>query len=774
MLYLEPPFYMVNGVLVYRDHADPLQHYYMPVAPRLRTTPDPVTGREAPHLLLLKYRTETPSGSGGFLSLDVHLGLSQRELDDVASEVKRLGRLAQVPRLSPVPVTDGSVRLMIFGQDSRPPPPPPTRPGGGTPPPETETGPRFVLKMQHAAKPSLYGDNAAAFSAQLDPAGTAIMEQALLGEMAPILVIYQLDYIALRPAFSVRLRIDWDRVQSMLDEEFGQEGLFTSVQIGKAVDKLTEAQVIVFTADNFVPDAPDTANPEAERFRAARARVEEMITGAFFEASLPPMSPRPDGWDRAAELLGDVHRHAMQASMGPLAAAIGTFSYKRQTRERIDRRRLDVEISERSAVLRSIYPQGHVSGLFRALRAGDDIRRYIREVEANDPFFQRRLVRVTNRGEMERDGIDSVVASLRYGANTKEIVLRKNGEEQVVQWLSILEGGRMRQEVEAGFTVRFRADAGGERPLTAPGPAGTVMGEVMEVQPAEAYARVRVPVMASPSYPWARYPQVHVGLRYTDPANGIRTDDTFVLTADKPQAEWSFLALDKARRGFDIRLSHRAADGNDKDSDWEPLEADMVEVRDPVGALRLRVDVVPVVARWDDVEQIFVDLEYEDARNGVLETDSLAFTAADKAPKPFVVERKDRENKLVHYRVTTILKGGAVLEVPRSATEAPRILVRPDMRGHRIIAVRPPADFARAGLQRVDAELRFLDDANGISAQDRASFAAPVGRKGFEFDYVDPARAAYEWRALYVFGNGMTRWTEWRFAEADELEIAAP
>jgi hypothetical protein len=470
----------------------------------------------------------------------------------------------------------------------------------------------------------------------------------------------------------------------------------------------------------------------------------------------------------------DVNRVAQQTALGPMAAAVGTFSYKRQTRERIDRKRLDVEISERSAVLRSIYPQGHVTGLFQALRAGDDPRRYIREVNADDPFFKRRRVRVTNRGEMTRDGLDSVLVDLRYGAASKEIVLRKTDEEQVVEWLSIIETGRMKPEVEASFTVNFHPDQNGEQPLSARAALRTLSGEVLEVQPAETYARVRLPVTAAPSYPWDRYPQAQVQLRYEDKAAGIRTDGTVILNKDKPQAEWSYLALDKARRGIAVRVSHRAADGRDLDAGWQVLEADLIELRDPVGPLRLKVDVVPVVARWEDVEQIFVDLEYEDAANGVETSASLAFNANDKVTKSFIVDRKDRDRKLVSYRVTTLLKGGAVLEVPRSSTEAPRILVRPDMRGHRIVVVRPPADFAAAKLQRVDVELRFTDDANGLRFEDKASFAAPGGRKAFEYDYVDPSRSGFSWRPLYVFSNGMAQQRDWQDLDVDELSIGVP
>src|SRR5262249_58179009 len=115
------------------------------------------------------------------------------------------------PRLAPVPLLDGSVRMMLFGQES---PAPPASAGGAAtspppaPPPAAGTAPpKFVLRIDHAAKPALYGDNQAAFSVQLDQYGTAVLEQALKGEMAPVAVVYALDYLGLRPAFSVRLHL---------------------------------------------------------------------------------------------------------------------------------------------------------------------------------------------------------------------------------------------------------------------------------------------------------------------------------------------------------------------------------------------------------------------------------------------------------------------------------------------------------------------------------------------------------------------------------------
>lgn len=765
MLYLEAPYFFINGVTVFRDHADPLQYYYMPSQPRLRTQPD-ANGVEVPRLQLIKYRSLV-AGAGGFLTFDVHVGLSDKEVDDIASEIRRLARLPSVPRVAPIQPIDGSVRLLIFGQDSGA-TPPPARPGA---PPPPAPAPRFVVEMQHFAKPALFGDNGAAFSVELDQHGTAIMEKAMQGEISPIVVVYSLDYAALRPAYSVRLSIDWNRVQTALDESFGHESVFTSVEIGDSVDKLIESRAIVMEADNFVPDADDTGKAVADRFESARMRVQEMITDSFFEASLQPNEERPDGWDKAA---GFVNNLAAIGTTGGISALIGKFSYKKTTYQRIDKRKLDVEISERSAVVRTIHPQGTVSGLFRQLEAGLDVNRFILSVDADDPFFEKRRVRVINRGEMVRDELVSVSATLTYGSGVESAILAETAAEQTVEWLSQLDdAGAVSRPVEYEYTVAFKPDAGGERPLSVTSEPQTLTGDVLEIQPAELYSRVTIPVIASPSYPWEKYPQVQVRLRYEDPEHGIKTDDTIVLKKDSTPQSWTFVALDKARRDFQVRMLHSAADNEDVDSGWLPIDGDLVDVRDPFGALRLAVDVVPVVARWEDLEQIFVDLEYVDAANDVHESAALTFTAEDKAPKQFVIDRKDVTRKLVSFRVTTIFKGGMVTEVPQSFTNAPRILIRPEMQGHRIVSIAPP-DMARAKLDRIEVELRYIDETNGIKVEDRAVFDGAGPPRMFEFDYVDPAREAFEWRAKYVFENGMTQESQWAEADGDTLTVTVP
>ena len=81
MLYLNPPYLMIQGVAVFADHADPLQWYYLPAAPKVTTVPDSATGKPVPSISLLLFTGD--AGSGGFFECNVNLGVSQDTLDAV-------------------------------------------------------------------------------------------------------------------------------------------------------------------------------------------------------------------------------------------------------------------------------------------------------------------------------------------------------------------------------------------------------------------------------------------------------------------------------------------------------------------------------------------------------------------------------------------------------------------------------------------------------------------------------------------------------------------
>lgn len=749
MLYLEPPYLIVNGVMIFRDHADKEQLYYLPAAPRLTLLTDPVSRQRIPQFQLIKYRGR--AGNGGFLNFDCNLGLDEDELAEVRDEARRQLRLRGTPRIAPVPLVDGTVKLMLLGKQT-----------GDEAEAESPT-PQFVLKIDHHTKPSLYGSNQAGFSVALDQEGVTVLEQAMQGEMSPLLVVYSLDYLGLRPAYNVRLKIDWDRVQKHMNERFGVNTWVFSADIDKTVDELVESRAIVLEADTFVPEGEDADGVIGRRDEALN-QVRDMITEAFFTPSLDPYKEEEDGWDKAASFLERL------APMNQYGGRNALFSYSKTDYTRIDRKSLDVNIRERTTVKRTIHPQGHLAGITRVIeQQGLDLDKFIIAVDLDDEWFERRRVTARSRASFEEDGIATISVRMQYGDEPKNVVLDSPTAIGSVDWASLISDGVMQRDVQMSYQVNFKNADSSERPISLSSTRRTVDVELLEINPRELYAVVPVPIVAL-NFPWRQYPTLEVRTRYVDQASGINIADSFLLTERAPEALWKFFALDPARTGFQYKLVYRAANHKDIEMPWVETDEERVIARDPFPKKRT-LDIAPSF-NWAEVDRAFVDVSYRDPANGIDEEASFEFTEAEPETKSFTVDLRNPDLRKVAYSVTVMFKDGRLLEIPRSYTLDRRVIVHANMRGHRIIAVSPAAgDFVRKRVKEMLVELRYQDLANGVSFSDQLSFGAPGDRGHFEFDYIDETRTAYEYQVRYKFSNGLSRLMPWKPAAADELLV---
>lgn len=743
MLYLHPPYYIINGVSVFGDHEDPLQFYYLPLGPKLVEVDDPVIRRKVPQIQLVRYRGS--AGTGGFLNFDVDLGVEEATLDEVRSKVRREKGLSEEPRLAPVPLVDGTVKMMLLVKQSG-------DPGGP-----------FVVKIDHSAKPALYGNNQAAFSVALDAAGVANLESALQGEMTPIGIVYSLEYQALRPAYSVRLHIDWERVQKHLDESFGVDAIAFSSQIDTVVDELIEKRAIVFEADTFVPEGEDEKAVITRRDQALD-QVRDMVTETFFKPSIEPIRQEEDGWDKATKLAQTTSRLAATGGWGGIAS----FRYQKIDLTRIDRKVLDVRFSERTTVKRSIYPQRHLAGLFRVLRDGGfELSRFVIDANLDDPWFQRRKVTVISRANFEEDGLVSLNVRLGYDGTPQNVLLESSTARSEVSWPSVVEKGAMRRELTASYHVTFRGVDGGERPVTLESPPLPFDGDNLEINPRELYSIVPVPILALSGFPWDRYTYVEVQTRYADPDHHIDLDDTFLLDREHAQQTWTLFAC-SSHRSFQYKLTYRAADHRDIEMPWVEESAERIVVRDPYPEKRT-LQVIPILD-GTKVDRAFVALSYNDPAHDISKEELFTFSGTDTAAKVFSVGLADARARRVAYRVTFLFKGGTFTEIPRSLTTEPLIIVNEKIRGHNIVQLRPASgSFADRKLREMQVELAYRDDAAGLSFRDVFTFRSTDDHDTFEYDYVNPARPHYEYRITYLSTNGISRTTDPQESAADEL-----
>jgi hypothetical protein len=165
-------------------------------------------------------------------------------------------------------------------------------------------------------------------------------------------------------------------------------------------------------------------------------------------------------------------------------------------------------------------------------------------------------------------------------------------------------------------------------------------------------------------------------------------------------------------------------------------------------------------------------VSYEDPVNDVHEEASFNFSEADRPNKTFSVDLRNPAERRVAFSVTFVDKNGGAFEVPQSYTLDNRIIVRSDMRGHRIVDVRAPAiAFDAKKIKNVQVDLRYVDADAALQYAGQVTLASPSDAGTFEFDYVDPEKAAYEYKLSAFFKNGMTQDTDWRSGSADDLHV---
>jgi hypothetical protein len=751
MLYLNPPFPMINGVSLFPDHENRNLFYYLPMAPKFSRVRDPQTGQNVPQFQLVKYKGM--AGTGGVLNFDVNIGVDGDLLAEVANECRSMLGLRERPVLSPVLLIDGTVKMMLLGRET-----------GDQPPPPGAPGPNFVVKMSHHAKPAIYGENQAAFSVMLGEDGVTVLEKAMQGEMSPIGIVYSLDYLALRPAYNVAINVNWERVQKHLEESVSVNTLFFGSQIDKIVDELIERRVIDIQVDTFVPENDDSSSIIGRRDQAVN-EIREMITDAFFTPSLDPWKEERDGWDKAADFHGRMTR---MGAMGPGSDPL--FSYKKLDYTRIDRKSLNVRINERSTVKRSIYPQGHLSGLFRVLkREGLDLNRFVIEADLDNPFFAKRKVKVISRADYAGDSIVSVNAAVQYGADKRNVVLDAQKPESELVWSSILANGAMQREVTTSYAVTFRNADRLDRPITLTSPPRTDSGDVIEVIPRELYTIAPIKVMVLKStFPWDRISNVEVALAYTDEANRIRASETLILNKDNREKTWGLFLIDPAKTQYRYKVVYHLEQGKDVELAWADADRDHLSIPNPFAAHHT-VTIAVSSSVWQDTDRVFVDVNYADEENGIVQSKPFKFQSGD-ADQTFSVDLADPLKRVVTFSVTFMLKDGRTIEVPESATRRSFITITRQMKGHRIVTVRPkPVNFAAKQVKEMKVDLQYGSD--GEQWADQFTFESSDGREYFEFNYTDPARTGYRHKETYLFTNGLTRETDWTESSAKELVL---
>ncbi len=273
MLSLEKPL-TIDGMSVFRDHADPNQFWYLPGPVSLaRRANEP----NLAEFSMLKYKAasvDVAKKGGGFLMFKATLKLSPQQ------EARIIGRLNAEPgvtppvRLAAAPFEEGAVQCIALNVQGA---------GGTAATPAPEGAFNAVEHILGASTPSMDSANDAAFSLTLSPEGATILEQALSDGMTPIGVIYNMKYLAMRPAIDVEITADFERIFNHFSASLEAQYMYLRGGIDAAFESLVQTGAITIKVLNFT-DQDD----EREQERWALEFFKEDLLSKWFEPSLTP------------------------------------------------------------------------------------------------------------------------------------------------------------------------------------------------------------------------------------------------------------------------------------------------------------------------------------------------------------------------------------------------------------------------------------------------------------------------------------------------------
>ena len=762
MLYLDSPVGSIAGLTLFRDHADPNLFYYACERPRLAMNDG------VPEFVFLVYKrdiTDNPNLTaearqqlgGGFLAFTVDLTVDDEQLKEVR---RRLGAFAEgTVQLAPLPYRSGTVRLSITKDTAE-------APGAAA---NAAKGVSFFEEVYGTSKPSLLAGNRATFGVMMDHEGALLMEAALKSGISPIGVIYDLEYLGMRPAFNVKITADYKRIYNHLEMQFGIRGgvgpINAAVDIGLAWQKLREDGSIKVEVTNFTDD---------ENFRkqadAAFDWFKTELMRDFFKSSLEPPSFMKQG--QSSNLLG-----ALQSLLGPLtegqqgptrpvmgaptmlaptpsapptsldsgtqttadrnkaATAAGTpqegggkpaangaqfglqigFSLKMYQQEELKTRTF--EYSMQAAVARTAAPQG----LFSTMVNGMDLKNAIKRVSLDDDFFKHINAKFQLGADLTANKIELVTINIEYpgvrpnGVQPEQVggitfTPQDNGPKTFRTFLNDNLDLRYRYKMDVHFASNSEWE-GNEPRYT----SGWIVetGQAPQVNPSDAVDQLEVEVSVGSSVA-APVEQVQIDLIYDDPAVGMRAERSMTFQPGGGSKSWKLRFPEGAKHSFKYRYTYFLTDNMRYQTDWvETSDITTEALSLIIPGPFVKTMVIPVRSLLDSTRIIeaSVDVIYSDVARGYERRERVTFgpdATEQSSRREIRIPMLDVASGSVTYSVSVVRTDGSVLEIPPTAVVPDQqIFVRDGVGETRIIKIElANPNLDAAGLAAVRVRVR--------------------------------------------------------------------
>jgi hypothetical protein len=624
VLTIEPPFYLVRGTTIFRDHEDPDQFYFLPGGPQLTS------------FTLYKYRvsisvdgsdpTRAPGAGMALFEVEVpppDLTVIEEELSSASGRDK--------PRLSPVMFRSAEVNAIVAGTD----------------------GDKLVNNLFETHAAPLVLPHHTAFALSLTAEGATLMQKAATAPhdadggaastAIPVGVVYELRFLALTPALHARVTMHYEEAYNHFSASLAFTYYYAKAALDLDISWLVEHDFIKIEIIEFT-DAEDAERQRTLVMNLVTARIQR----DFFHSGLPQTADSPAPSGPLASLLNS--GTSGNSGTGGSSINSGSAMFVLKAKYEVDNQSKSFVFTfdSRTAVELTHVISGHLA----SLAAGSDPR--ILTIDTHDDFFSRldvKVLSVVDFGALAdlRDAVvdvsfSDVRNSYALGAQaggpfTFSAALAHPDEDQYT-W---------------GATYDFDLNEGlGPARMTA-GPFDG-RSRVLVVDPQLHFRYRQVRFSLGPLDP-AQVPRIHVRarVRASDPSSPDLATDTFVLdTKDAEHVLRVHAALAEGPLTVLVRASWEDPHGNIHDGDEVEVVSDTFLILGPY------VDVIPLFVSpavdWSQVSQVVIEIRYQDGAYGIDKT--LDFNAHDPGGQHLDLPLLDAAKRTYSWRQTVFRLDG--------------------------------------------------------------------------------------------------------------------
>jgi hypothetical protein len=724
MLQLDATPLTIDGITVFRDHVDQKQFWYLP-------GPVGLARRQSdnrPAFALFKYKGGAGAASrgGAYLTFEVSLRL------DADVERRILARLASItrgqPRLTAVPFDDGTVQCVALNIQG----------SGGTRANAAAPGAfNAVETILGTAKPSLQGDNSAAFSLELSAEGATLLERAFQERGTPIGIIYDLKFTGLRPALNVRITADFKRIFTHFSTAAEGQRHFLRAGMEAGFEKLVQDGAIKIEVLDFTNTAEN-----ATRTKEALDFFQQQVLNTWFTPTLTA-GTLAGGQAQAAALDQVVTLGAKLRPPQPAAPA------------RPDPSQPAPE------------PPNHGPSPTEGTGKGAQTAE-LRPAAAERAAGSDSPTAGTGNPPAAAPAPASGMAGVSAGARDSGARAANDAADPNAGVVAAFKLKTIRQEEQRTATFEYRRAEAQERSYAPQGFFGLLTADlardkhIIEIDLDDPFFRT-IPIEAKAPFDFASIglAQIDLALDYgppTDPTNHRHHD--FVFTPDDrgPKRVEFAVNLRKDRTyKASVQLHFDPNSGWDGEKFSYDLPARETEDRtlllNPAEALGfLEVRIAPHRIDPGIVEAIDVDLSYKDP-SGWHQEKSIRFTP-DMEPQLWKLRLSNPTARSYSYRLTHRLKDGTVREGPLVTTRATTVLLDDPFPGTLDVTIFPLLDWSAIRAAMLD--ITYEDFRNDYRRNQRVRLTPEMTETSVRFATVDPTLRNYRHQLTIVRSNGAT------------------